>query len=169
MRAERQSWAASPGRASAWWPRRPRWPLQIRLGGRCYQGGISWHVRFEASVVGPTTQEVSTTQLCYLRAWRGHPCLCHCGPGVSNQSHHAWYAIIVFVAQRGAVAAIAQLGERQTEDLKVPGSIPGLGTYFSYRRGRPRSSRVGPMMHHHAYTSLGSWLLTPASRLGMLG
>ena len=24
-------------------------------------------------------------------------------------------------------AAIAQLGERQTEDLKVPGSIPGLG------------------------------------------
>ena len=26
------------------------------------------------------------------------------------------------------MAAIAQLGERQTEDLKVPGSIPGLGT-----------------------------------------
>ena len=25
------------------------------------------------------------------------------------------------------LAAIAQLGERQTEDLKVPGSIPGLG------------------------------------------
>ena len=25
------------------------------------------------------------------------------------------------------MAAIAQLGERQTEDLKVPGSIPGLG------------------------------------------
>ena len=29
-----------------------------------------------------------------------------------------------------ANAAIAQLGERQTEDLEVPGSIPGLGTYF---------------------------------------
>ena len=28
-------------------------------------------------------------------------------------------------------AAIAQLGERQTEDLKVPGSIPGLGIRFS--------------------------------------
>ena len=27
-------------------------------------------------------------------------------------------------------AAIAQLGERQTEDLEVPGSIPGLGTIF---------------------------------------
>ena len=25
------------------------------------------------------------------------------------------------------MAAIAQLGERQTEDLKVPGSMPGLG------------------------------------------
>ena len=30
-----------------------------------------------------------------------------------------------------AVAEIAQLGERQTEDLKVPGSIPGLGKVFS--------------------------------------
>ena len=27
-------------------------------------------------------------------------------------------------------AAIAQLGERQTEDLKVPGSIPGGGKAF---------------------------------------
>ena len=27
-------------------------------------------------------------------------------------------------------AAIAQLGERQTEDLKVPGSIPGGGITF---------------------------------------
>ena len=27
----------------------------------------------------------------------------------------------------GYRAEIAQLGERQTEDLKVPGSIPGLG------------------------------------------
>ena len=30
------------------------------------------------------------------------------------------------------VAAIAQLGERQTEDLEVPGSIPGLGNCFSF-------------------------------------
>ena len=28
-------------------------------------------------------------------------------------------------------AAIAQLGERQTEDLEVPGSIPGLGIFSS--------------------------------------
>ena len=29
-------------------------------------------------------------------------------------------------------AVIAQLGERQTEDLKVPGSIPGRGIIFSF-------------------------------------
>ena len=29
-------------------------------------------------------------------------------------------------------AALAQLGERKTEDLEVPGSIPGGGIYFSY-------------------------------------
>ena len=29
-------------------------------------------------------------------------------------------------------AAIAQLGERETEDLKVAGSIPALGIFFSY-------------------------------------
>ena len=28
------------------------------------------------------------------------------------------------------IAAIAQLGERQTEGLEVPGSIPGLGKYL---------------------------------------
>ena len=28
-------------------------------------------------------------------------------------------------------AEIAQLGERQTEDLKVPGSIPGLGNFIN--------------------------------------
>ena len=31
------------------------------------------------------------------------------------------------VPKYGYAAAIAQLGERQTEDLKVPGLIPGLG------------------------------------------
>ena len=42
----------------------------------------------------------------------------------------------MFVSIRGVCsssstqAAIAQLGERQTEDLKVPGSIPGLGILF---------------------------------------
>ena len=36
-------------------------------------------------------------------------------------------------------AAIAQLGERQTEDLKVPGSIPGLGIIFSIFQGSAQS------------------------------
>lgn len=29
-------------------------------------------------------------------------------------------------------ASIAQLGERQTEDLKVPGSIPGRGSFMAF-------------------------------------
>ena len=32
------------------------------------------------------------------------------------------------------LADIAQLGERQTEDLKVPGSIPGVGTFWHLGR-----------------------------------
>ena len=35
------------------------------------------------------------------------------------------------------IAAIAQLGERQTEDLKVPGSIPGLGTLCPFESQCP--------------------------------
>ena len=33
-------------------------------------------------------------------------------------------------------AFIAQLGERQTEDLKVPGSIPGEGIFFCHRKSQ---------------------------------
>ena len=36
-------------------------------------------------------------------------------------------------------AVIAQLGERQTEDLKVPGSIPGHGNSFLFWFCRPTS------------------------------
>ena len=36
-----------------------------------------------------------------------------------------------FVILLFAEAALAQLGERQTEDLKIPGSIPGLGIAIS--------------------------------------
>ena len=60
-------------------------------------------------------------------------------------------------ARRGvAVAAIAQLGERQTEDLEVPGSIPGLGIFRCAARihypqmgfvlDLPWSNRVGLMV-----------------------
>ena len=47
-------------------------------------------------------------------------------------------------------AAIAQLGERQTEDLKVPGSIPGLGIFF--RRGRD-GGEGAPASHPVAFVS----------------
>ena len=35
--------------------------------------------------------------------------------------------IVIHLLKAETCAAIAQLGERQTEDLKVPGSIPGRG------------------------------------------
>ena len=54
------------------------------------------------------------------------------------------------------IAAIAQLGERQTEDLEVPGSIPGLGIFRCAARihypqmgfvlDLPWSNRVGLMV-----------------------
>ena len=36
------------------------------------------------------------------------------------------------ICLHNASAEIAQLGERQTEDLKVPGSIPGFGISFAF-------------------------------------
>ena len=50
-------------------------------------------------------------------------------------------------------AAIAQLGERQTEDLKVPGSIPGLGILLSwqmsisYRTPQQSKTHRNPSQH----------------------
>ena len=42
-----------------------------------------------------------------------------------------WQYYLKWHALYGHQAAIAHLGERQTEDLKVPGSIPGLGMLYS--------------------------------------
>ena len=41
-------------------------------------------------------------------------------------------------------ADIAQLGERQTEDLKVPGSIPGVGNCFCFLLRRPAPATSYP-------------------------
>ena len=38
------------------------------------------------------------------------------------------------LAAKGISAEIAQLGERQTEDLNVPGSIPGFGKMSSKKK-----------------------------------
>ena len=35
-------------------------------------------------------------------------------------------------------AQVAQLGERQTEDLNVPGSSPGLGMFLSINNARSK-------------------------------
>ena len=62
--------------------------------------------------------------------------------GESNPGHRRDRARCYQLHQRGSHnhitsiiildASLAQLGERQTEDLKVPGSIPGGGIYHSY-------------------------------------
>ena len=47
------------------------------------------------------------------------------------------YAVLDLLIPIGTVlatAVIAQLGERQTEDLKVPGSIPGRGIVLHHIR-----------------------------------
>jgi|SaaInlStandDraft_2_1057019.scaffolds.fasta_scaffold542898_1 hypothetical protein len=45
-------------------------------------------------------------------------------------------------------AALAQLGERQTEDLKVPGSIPGGGTFVRGRKAEVKD-RILPQKQGH--------------------
>ena len=40
-------------------------------------------------------------------------------------------------------AAVAQLGERQTEDLKVPGSIPGGGICFFISKLKTQNAFAG--------------------------
>ena len=54
-----------------------------------------------------------------LRPAAGIPCL----------EHFTTKPCITLITMTCLQAAIAQLGERQTEDLKVPGSIPGLGIF----------------------------------------
>ena len=49
-------------------------------------------------------------------------------------------------------AAIAQLGERQTEDLKIPGSIPGLGTFVRspFSSSSPSVPEMGQHCQHNS-------------------
>ena len=49
-------------------------------------------------------------------------------------------------------ADIAQLGERQTEDLKVPGSIPGVGTCLSFIK--VDTGKIAVAWH---WTSISLW------------
>ena len=60
---------------------------------------------------------------------------CCLSSSVSAPRPGRWFLGSHILAVAGTVAAgIAQLGERQTEDLKVPGSIPGHGTYCDAQR-----------------------------------
>ena len=54
-------------------------------------------------------------------------------PGVESVKCIGGAAVLFWLkAIAYQLAAIAQLGERQTEDLKVPGSIPGGGIFLPY-------------------------------------
>ena len=55
---------------------------------------------------------------------------------LSQTLMHLWRFVaskghLVAVSSDAAHGSIAQLRERQTEDLKVPGLIPGLGKFFN--------------------------------------
>ncbi len=75
---------------------------------------------------------------------------CHAEDPGSIPGRGVWSGLDIAAAvscrQRVAVptAAIAQLGERQTEDLKVPGSIPGLGKFSQCKNlaSEPLAGRV---------------------------
>ena len=54
----------------------------------------------------------------------GYPCQIMDDVGVTMIHSHC-----AIIESSSCTAEIAQLGERQTEDLKVPGSIPGLGNF----------------------------------------
>ena len=56
-------------------------------------------------------------------------------PCVEHVRHVPLLSLEKTLPDNATRAAIAQLGERQTEDLKVPGSIPGLGTIWPLRAG----------------------------------
>jgi|SaaInl59LU_5_DNA_1037362.scaffolds.fasta_scaffold26383_1 hypothetical protein len=75
-------------------------------------------------MLGFQIKPVGDVATLHLRASAARHYLCHsCPHQVSFQCKHA---------------AIAQLGERQTEDLKVPGSIPGLGRLHFARARKVR-------------------------------
>ena len=52
---------------------------------------------------------------------------CKSAAPITISARASWREAHAALRAQMSSAAIAQLGERQTEDLKVPGSIPGLG------------------------------------------
>ena len=61
-----------------------------------------------------------------LKSWRA-------GPSITQLYSNTKHLEFSNLSQFSQLAVIAQLGERQTEDLKVPGSIPGRGIFlFSF-------------------------------------
>ena len=78
---------------------------------------------------------------CLARAWQSASRDSRQGqrsfPRIAHRASLVSRGFAIFLPSYGfaAAAAIAQLGEHQTEDLKVPGWIPGLGAAFNCRGG----------------------------------
>ena len=77
------------------------------LPGRC-QGLWAWHGIITVIIIITTTTATPTTIVIIIIT--------------------IVIIILIMIVEKTWWAAIAQLGERQTEDLKVPGLIPGLST-----------------------------------------
>ena len=63
---------------------------------------------------------------------------CKSAAPITISARASWREAHAALRAQMSSAAIAQLGERQTEDLKVPGSIPGLGIFAGSRHGHDR-------------------------------
>ena len=66
---------------------------------------------------------------------------CKSAAPITISARASWREAHAALRAQMSSAAIAQLGERQTEDLKVPGSIPGLGIFRHHHM--QMSSRCG--------------------------
>ena len=94
-------------------------PCLLRSNGTCLSVSFKLDESAPAaslnkSIIDPSRPHETHAELASF-APTPHPPHHPCGP--------PWHEGTVFEA------AIAQLGEQQTEDLKVPGSIPGLGIF----------------------------------------
>ena len=121
-----------------------RVPMQCVRVGRVGGSGMWWvggqrGKHTEMSVCGcarPYARPRFRRQLCVPgEAGRAAPTKMASVPGTV-----ATHPLGCFHVQMPFVAAIAQLGEHQTEDLKVPGSIPGLGMSLILAPGPPRAT-----------------------------
>ena len=113
--------------------------LQARVGGHGLYSSVVERQSCKLKVRGSIPSEGSFGHPCAVAQARGRRTEAG-SPGTRTRAHtrtllgytckRPCSTLLGYICKRPCKhAAIAQLGERQTEDLKVPGSIPGLGIY----------------------------------------